>query len=152
MIKPSRASIDHVRNEAKAVLHKGQHAYQAEMIRTLNPILRGWGNYFRHVVSKVIFQELDQAIWRLTWNWARRRHPQKSRRWVKERYFPRQGNRKWTFSDGQHTLVSLAYIPIRRHVLVRSRANPYNPKHSEYWERGVRSNVLPHLLVRSLYL
>jgi len=127
LIKPARASINHVRERVKAVLQQGQHTSQTELTRTLGPILRGWGNYYRHVVSKVVFQKLDHDIWCLTWNWARRRHPQKSQRWVKDRYFPRQGARKWTFSDCCHTLVSLGYIPIRRHVLVRSGANPYDP-------------------------
>jgi len=140
LIKPARASINHVRERVKAVLQQGQHTSQTELIRTLNPILRGWGNYYRHVVSKVVFQKLDHEIWLLTWNWARRRHPQKSRRWVKDRYFPRQGARKWTFSDGCHTLVSLAYIPIRRHVHVRADTNPYDPKDADYFRQRRAAN------------
>ena len=140
LIKPARASINHVRERVKAVLQQGQHTPQTELIRILNPILRGWGNYYRHVVSKVVFQKLDHSIWRMTWNWARRRHPQKSRRWVKNRYFPHQGTRTWVFSDGCHTLVSLACIPIRRHVHVRAGTNPYDPKDADYFQQRRAAN------------
>jgi hypothetical protein len=77
LIKPARASIDHISAKVKTILQKGQHWPQSEIIRTLNPVLRGWGNYYRHVASKAVFLGLDQRIWRMTWNWARRRHPQK---------------------------------------------------------------------------
>jgi len=140
LIKPARASIDHISAKVKMILNKGQHWPQSEIIRTLNPIIRGWGNYFRHVVSKVVFHKLDQRIWRMTWNWARRRHPQKSPGWIKERYFPHLGTRQWVFSDGRHTLVSLAYIPIRRHVHVRSGTNPYDPQDADYFEQRRAAN------------
>jgi len=140
LIKPARASIDHISAKVKMILQKGQHWPQSEIIRTLNPVIRGWGNYFRRVASKVVFQGLDQRIWRMTWNWARRRHPQKSRRWIRERYFPHQGARKWAFNDGCHTLVSLGYLPIRRHVLVRSGTNPYDPQDADYFQQRRAAN------------
>ena len=117
------------------ILQKGQQWPQSEIIRMLNPIIRGWGNYFRHVVSQVVFHKLDQRIWRMTWNWARRRHPQKNPRWIKERYYHHQGARTWAFTDGCHTLVSLGYIPIRRHVHVRSGTNPYDPQDADYFKQ-----------------
>jgi RNA-directed DNA polymerase len=140
LIKPARASIDRMSAEVKRILQKGQHWPQAEVIRTLNPVIRGWGNYFRHVVSKAVFQKLDYRIWRMTWNWARRRHPQKSPQWIRERYFPHQGTRTWVFSDGCHTLVALAYIPIRRHVHVRSGTNPYDPQDADYFQQRRAAN------------
>jgi RNA-directed DNA polymerase len=140
LIKPARASIDHISAKVKAILQQGQHWPQSEIIRTLNPVLRGWGNYFRHVAIKAVFLGLDQRIWRMTWNWARRRHPRKTQRWIRERYFPRHGARTWVFNDGCHTLVSLGYIPIRRHVLVRSGTNPYDPQDADYFQQRRAAN------------
>jgi RNA-directed DNA polymerase len=140
LIKPSRASIHHLRAKVKMILQKGRHWPQSEIINMLNPVLRGWGNYFRHVVSQVVFQKLDHWIWRITWNWARRRHPQKNQRWIKDRYFHQQAARKWVFSDDLHTLVSLARIPIRRHVHVRSGTNPYDPQDADYFQQRRASN------------
>ena len=67
------------------------------LINRLNPIIRGWANYHRHVVSKRIFARLDAAIFRMLWQWAQARHPRKGRRWIKQKYFERVGNRDWWF-------------------------------------------------------
>jgi len=137
-----------VRERVKEALQQGQHTSQTELIRTLNPILRGLVNYYRHVVSKVVFQILDHQIWRSTWNRARGRHTRKSRRWVKDRHFPHQGMRKKVFSVGYHTLASLAYIPIRRHVHLRIGTNPYDPMDADYFaQRRAANRAFPSLWV-----
>ena len=53
-------------------------------------MIRGWGNYYRHFVSKEVFHDIDNAIWHMTWKWAKRRHPQRTRKWVKDRYYARR--------------------------------------------------------------
>ena len=74
------------------------------LINRLNPIIRGWANYHRHVVSKRVFARLDAAIFSMLWQWAKARHPRKGARWIKQKYFERVGNRDWWFfgkPDGQ---------------------------------------------------
>jgi RNA-directed DNA polymerase len=87
------------------------------------------------VVSKRVFDGLDHTIWRMTWNWAKRRHPQKSRQWIKDRYFVYQDGRDWVFTDGSATLFRMASLPIQRHVKIRGKANPYDPQWSAYFQR-----------------
>ncbi|MGA3683719.1 group II intron maturase-specific domain-containing protein [Pseudomonas graminis] len=70
---------------------------QANLIGLLNPVLRGWANYHSHVVAKKVFNQVDSAVWDMLWRWAVRRHPRKTRRWVKDRYFKVQGARRWVF-------------------------------------------------------
>ena len=65
----------------------------ADLIDQLNPKIRGWANYHRHVVSKHTFGHVDRNIFSNLWQWARRRHPNKSPRWFKLKYFDRRGNR-----------------------------------------------------------
>ena len=52
------------------------------IIKYLNPLLRGWGNYYRHGVSKRVFNYVDDQIWKALWRWCRRRHPNKGRKWI----------------------------------------------------------------------
>jgi RNA-directed DNA polymerase len=72
------------------------------VIRKLNPIIRGWANYYRTQVSSEVFSALDQHLWRLTWKWARFSHQDKSKSWVAARYFG-QFNKsrqdRWVFGD-----------------------------------------------------
>ena len=72
------------------------------MIRKINPIVRGWAAYYRSVVSKEVFSEVDNHLWLLTCKWALRAHPNKSKTWVISRYFgefnPSRRDR-WVFGD-----------------------------------------------------
>jgi RNA-directed DNA polymerase len=80
----------------------------------------------------------------MTWNWARRRHPQKGRKWVKDRYYTHTDGRDWVFTDGSVTLFRMASIPIRRHVKIRGDANPYDPQQAGYFaDRRARRGTRP---------
>lgn len=62
-----------------------------EVIGQLNPVLRGWGNYFRTGNSDSKFNQLDSYVWERLGHWQRRRGGQRTRfryeRWPKERYW-----------------------------------------------------------------
>ena len=64
-IKPARQSIKRFKGKLRAVLSQGRGRSVQKLIEELNPILRGWINYFRLAEVKDIFEELD--------GWIRRR-------------------------------------------------------------------------------
>jgi len=87
---------------------------------------------------------MDHEIWRALWQWARRRHPKKSRDWVKKRCFPTLRNRAWTFAtktgyqtpEGKPIWTRLVYAgetKIRRHIKIRKVANPFDPQWKSYF-------------------
>ena len=144
LTKPSKKNIktflDGVRKIVKAAL--GWPA--AELINELNPKIRGWANYHRHVVSKRTFNRVDYDIFSSLWRWARRRYPKKNQRWIRKKYFEQRGTRNWIFTgqmrddQGQPFkvwLLSASATPIPRHVKVRSDANPYDPAYETYFEK-----------------
>jgi len=69
----------------------------ADLIDLLNPKIRGWANYHRHVVSSRTFASVDRSIFYKLWQWARGRHPEKSSHWLKKKYFEKRGTRDWCF-------------------------------------------------------
>jgi RNA-directed DNA polymerase len=143
LIKPSKASVKAHLDKIREVIKGNKTAKQVNLIRLLNPILRGWANYHRHVVAKETFGKIDSHVWAMLWQWAVRRHPEKGARWVKEKYFKTQGSRNWVFSatekqkDGSRvelTLLKEADTPIQRHVKIKAGANPHDPKWEPYFE------------------
>ncbi|MEG4634393.1 group II intron maturase-specific domain-containing protein [Microcoleus sp. AR_TQ3_B6] len=58
---------------------------QEVLIKKLNPILQGFANYYQGVVSKETFKYMSHRVWLILWSWCKRRHPQKSKNWVKNR-------------------------------------------------------------------
>jgi RNA-directed DNA polymerase len=144
LIKPSKKSVKIFLNGIRETIKAALGSTAADLIRELNPKIRGWANYHRHVVSKRIFGRVDHEIVFSLWRWARRRQPNKARRWIKGKYFERHRARDWSFvgetydEQGQLTKVRLllaSRIPIQRHVKVRSDANPYDPVYETYFEK-----------------
>lgn len=62
-----------------------------EIIESLNPVLRGWGNYFRSGNATKKFNQLDSYVYQRLLRWLWRRGGQRSRyrldRWPQERFF-----------------------------------------------------------------
>jgi len=137
LIKPAQSGIVSVKGKIREVIKSNRTVKTEHLIKKLNPIIRGWGNYYRHAVSKRVFSYLDHVIWQRTWRWAKRRHPRKPGKWIKPKYFQKIGNRNWVFKekDGKAELAQLSGIPIRRHVKIKAEANPYDPIWNDYFEK-----------------
>jgi RNA-directed DNA polymerase len=150
LITPSRKNVASFLKDIRETIRGGLAKTAAELIFALNPKIRGWANYHRHVVSGRTFSKVDHAIFTSLWQWARRKHPTKSARWIQRKYWGHHQGWNWTFfgvwqtADGRPSVVWLQHArrtPIRRHIKVRSEANPYDPAWKEYFaqRRSFRS-------------
>jgi RNA-directed DNA polymerase len=144
LIKPSKKKVlDFCKRIGKEI--KAMNGIEQEaVLRKLNPILRGFANYYKGVVSKETFGYISYRIWQYLWRWAKRRHPNKNTTWVRKRYFKTINGIKWTFAtttsdrqgnDKELSLYPIAYTPIERHVKVKGEASPDDPSLKEYWEK-----------------
>jgi len=125
LIKPSMKSITSIREKIKATIHQAQAWTQDELIRTLNPIIRGWANYHRHIVASDTFKMMDNYIWTVTWRWAKHRHTNKGKRWIARKYWHPEKSRKWVFKTKVNTLLQFSDTSIRRYTYPKLEANPY---------------------------
>ena len=144
MIKPSKKNTKTFLDKIRNLVATNKQTTAGNLILQLNPVIQGWANYHRHVVSKRVFSDVDSAIWEALWRWAVRRHPHKRSTWVRQKYFKTVGKRNWVFTgeivdnSGKTCLVHLAhaaYTSIRRHVKVQGAANPYDPACETYYEQ-----------------
>lgn len=144
LIKPSTKNVQAFLAKVRKVVSDNKQARAGNLIAQLNPVIRGWARYHRHVVSKTTFSKVDDAIYRCLWRWARRRHHNKTRDWTRRKYFKSHEGDNWVFtgeaagSDGaRHSirLMKAASVPIKRHIKVKEAANPYDPRWETYFER-----------------
>jgi len=144
LIKPTKKKVlDFCRRIGDEI--KGLNgASQKVVIIKLNPILRGFANYYRAAVSKETFSYISHRVWQYLWQWCKRRHPEKGKRWVRERYFCTIKGNRWTFAcnncdrRGKNKLISLypiASTAIERHIKVKGAASPDDPTLKDYWEK-----------------
>jgi RNA-directed DNA polymerase len=132
-IRPSKESQKRLLRNTREVIRSNRAASQVRLIRLLNPVLRGWGNYFSKVVSKKTFGRLDTLVFRQLRAWATYRHPNKGHKWIARKYWSiRDG---WEFGvQSRIKLVRLMEIPIQRHTGLRTGKSPYDGDWV-YWSR-----------------
>ncbi|WP_333469010.1 group II intron reverse transcriptase/maturase [Microcoleus sp. herbarium12] len=124
LITPSKPKIKAHLEKIQRVIEIHNHAPQAALISRLNPIIRGWSNYYSTSVSKETFTKVDNLIYDKLRAWARRRGKGSIN---KDKYWRTVGDRNWCFSteDGLE-LFQHSATPIVRHVKVKGNSTPYN--------------------------
>jgi RNA-directed DNA polymerase len=143
-ITPSKKNVKAFLVKVRTRIKQSRDLTAGELIAELNPLIRGWALYHRHVVSKAVFHAVDHAIFQAIWSWAQRRHRNKTRWWIKDKYFPDTGPNHWVFTgvlkdeEGQSKVVRLfaaSQVRIERHTKIRAEANPYDPAWETYFEK-----------------
>lgn len=144
LIKPSKKNTKTFLDKVRGIIKLNKSVTQEMLIMKLNPVIRGWAEYHKYIVAKHTFNRVDYEIWQSLWNWAKRRHPKKGKRWIAKKYFHRIGFETWVFSIHrkepakndiqQIRLVSTSDIEIRRFVKIKSQANPFDIKWTQYFE------------------
>ncbi|MEG4076198.1 group II intron reverse transcriptase/maturase [Microcoleus sp. Pol14C2] len=144
LIKPSKKKVLAFCKRLGEEIKSLSSVEQEVLIKRFNPILRGFANYYKGVVSKETFGYISHRIWQYLWRWAKRRHPNKSKRWVRKRYFQTTKGNQWVFActtsdrrgkDKELALYQIAYTPIERHIKVKGDASPDDPSLKEYWDK-----------------
>jgi RNA-directed DNA polymerase len=143
IVTPAKKNIQAFKAKVKAIFKEYRTAKQENLIGVLNPVVRGWANYHQAACASQTFASIDSWLWLKTWQWAKRRHPNKSANWIKDKYFETAGSRNWVFSarlkgvEGKRKRVTLAKAsdtPIRRHSKIKGEANPFDPQWEPYFE------------------
>jgi len=142
LIKPSKESVKKAKATIKGVFSQKRGKPVRELISELNPIIRGTGNYWRHVVSSKIFGSIDNYIWIKTRKLLNGLHPRKNSGWKAKQYFHPDHNgiskNKWILTNPENTyeqLTQMSWIPIKRHTMITYDSSPDDPKLKQYFEQ-----------------
>jgi RNA-directed DNA polymerase len=142
LIRPSTAAVKRHRQALHRLVITGQGLTQEALIGQLNPRIRGWSNYYRHVVSKRVFTDCDHQLFPVLLHWATRRHLRKSATWRVRRYWRTINGNHWCFATAEGIqLTKHNAVAIRRHILVRGATSPYDGN-LLYWARRVQQHPL----------
>lgn len=108
--------------------HKG--ASQSKLIETLNPIIRGWANYYCSVNISKTFSKLDFQIYTKLESWAEHRHRNKGKKWLAKKYWQTIGDDNWVFAtkkgDNPIWLHKHSATKHKDYVKVKGEASPYD--------------------------
>ena len=148
LIKPSEKAIKEHYNKICQIIDTHKSAPQEALIKRLNPIIRGWANYYSTVVSKETFQRLDYLIFHKLQTWGKHRHPNKPGKWISNKYWGTVGDDNWVFSKKYEgkitaTLLKHAKTEIVRHIKVEGTNSPFDGNLVYWSERRGKNPLLP---------
>jgi RNA-directed DNA polymerase len=130
IITPSKEGQKRHYRKVAEIINKSRGIDQVTLIKILNPIIRGWCNYYSTFVSEKIFSRIKSLVfWKLL-KWGIRRHPNKGRKWIVNKYFHNVGGDNWRFStrDGDKALILVKHsdTDIKRYVKVKGKSSPFD--------------------------
>jgi len=148
IITPSKEKVKVHYDKIAAVIDSHKALPQSALIKHLNPIIRGWSNYYSTVVSKIIYSTLDNLVYSKLRAWAKRRHPMKNMGYVVKKYWHKVGGDNWVFTTRKGNTNPLRLLnhtdtPIVRHVKVKGEASPYDGNLVYWSERKGESPEMP---------
>ena len=143
LIVPSDKKVKRHLAHLKEVIQAHRGATQQELIGRLNPIIRGWCQYYRSVASSKTFAKLSSHLFHLLLNWAKHRHPNLNSHQTVSRYWPVNVGGKWVFKDKDGLTLHLhRQTHFHRHIKVQANRSPYDGDWA-YW--GSRLGTYPGL-------
>jgi RNA-directed DNA polymerase len=145
LTKPKKDSVKSIYTSIRDCVTSHKTATQKRLIQVIKPKIKGWANFFRHAASKRTFALLDDKVFKLLWKWAKRRHPNKGRHWIKMKYFHSRGNSHWVFAttdkSKQNVLPRFDATRIIRHTKIKSHSNPYDKNWDAYFEERAKQRI-----------
>jgi RNA-directed DNA polymerase len=146
-IRPAKKNVLSFMRSIREFIRSQVGAPTAGLLARLNAKIRGWGNYYRHVISSKTFSRLDWQIAQALTRWIRRRH-KKSKTWNwRRKHYYRQIQNTWLFSttyrlaDGRIRILDLfqlSSIKWSPHIKVRATAHAFDPDQDAYYARRKR--------------
>jgi RNA-directed DNA polymerase len=153
LIKPSAEKVKTHLRKLGEIVDSHKSAPQVALIKRLNPIIRGWSNYYSSVVSAETFSDCDYYFFEKLKRWGYRRHPMKNRTWIMRKYWHTKGKDNWVFStrEGENPLKMARHrdTKIVRFVKVKGNRSPYDGD-LIYWSSRLGSH--PEMPAEKAYL
>lgn len=143
LVKPTKEAIEKHLKTLRETIKTFIALPQEALIGKLNPIIRGWCNYYKYCNSKETFKDVWHRTYKRLWNWARRRHPKKGLKWVYGKYFNRQ-------QQGKHSIILFgneqigwltrhdSYESGKTYIKVKGDKSPYDGD-LQYWMKRMKN-------------
>jgi RNA-directed DNA polymerase len=87
IIKPSKLSVKKYKEKLDTLFNESRGSSTLVLIKKLNPVIRGWVNYFKPYCSRKTFEGLDSYLYIKQYRYAKRTHANKGLKWIVNKYF-----------------------------------------------------------------
>jgi RNA-directed DNA polymerase len=142
IIRPGKEAEKRHTAHLGEIIHRNLNASQGQLIRELNPVIQRWTHSYKTVGAGEVFQRCRYHLFQQLQEWGRRRHPNKGKRWIANKYWHVEEGKGWNFSDGTSILCTHDLAHIQRYTSVEDTASPYKGD-MLYWSQRLSKHPLP---------
>lgn len=140
LVTPSKKNKSLFLRKCKETFEESRFRPIEEVIDKMNSIIRGWLNYYCFVNSKKSFSYVNYRIYQMVWRELKRKHPQKSAKWIIGQYLGNRSNKSWLLSKGKQSLINPTRFFLRRYTKVNIHSSPLDSSKVSYWNHHVVMN------------
>jgi len=149
--KPDKDRVQIHIDTIRDIVKRMEKRPQEELIAKLNPIIRGWTQYYAYTDNADTFRYCDERMfWRLM-KYACNRHASKGKKWVIKKYFHTFEGRKWIFATPDRTSRIKLYskgVGRNKYAKVKKGKSPFDGD-TRYWKNRWKASLSP--TQRTLY-
>lgn len=149
-VYPSKKNLTNIVKKIGDRCKKFRALSAFDLIKSLRPVLIGWGNNFRFVECKESFSKVDSLVFNILRAWVFRRDRRSGRMEIKEKYFPsgksfmfqgKQYKNNWVLCGKkklpggiivENHLPKLAWMQSKKYVSIKGDASVYDGNDA-YW-------------------
>lgn len=140
LITPSQEAVKRHLDSIGKVIDAHHNAPQEALISRLNPVIRGWCNYYSTVVSKETYKKCAHLTYQKLLAWAKRRCTNSNAHDTVSNYWRTIGTNKWEFATNNGLrLIKHPETPIVRHIKVQGARSPFDGD-MVYWGQRMRNH------------
>lgn len=141
LVKPSKEAIKRHLQKIREVIDRHRASTQTALIDNLNPIIKGWCNYYSIGTTRV-FNKTHHCVYKMLQAWAKSRHPMKNKHWITNKYWLVDDGLGWEFASRRNgkilRLMRHQETPIIRHAKVKGNKSPFDGDWV-YWSNRLRN-------------
>ncbi len=142
LITPSQEAVNRHMQEVKRQVRARRSLSQGELIRAINPLTKGWSNYYKTSVAAAVFHTCDHILFLQLVQWAKHKHPTRGMRWIRRTYWHQVGTRHWVFATLEGTeLRTHSKTAIQRYTKVKGEVSPYDGN-MLYWSKRLKDHPM----------
>jgi len=132
LYKPTKESLQKVKARIKLCVKEHSQLPLWMLLSKINPILRGWANYYSSSTAKVAYTHVSKYVFDSIHRTLKIRHPKLNAKVLKLKFYHKVGNRDWLMSTSTEfqrfkkiNLFQISETPIKRTTRIKLDANPY---------------------------
>jgi hypothetical protein len=122
-IKPSKYNIQRHLFQIHTLVKKNHNKTQEYIIYKLSKTIKNWCFYYQIITPTIFYKYINYLTLQILWRWACKRHNQKSKKWIKIKYFYKLNLSNSILTLNNFSFKNCFHTQIHKKIVFASKIN-----------------------------